>query len=250
MLYNISKIKLDQTKRFELNQITQRIYKQNLFLQSFSFFGTILVHERYINKIKQTVEIPFYLLLYKLIESPVFHLLPAKPNFHPDHNDWQSVHQSERNDLIHLSALKLRMPVFTTAVTNCWITPNVPKLRPQIYTHNRSSRPRAGTPRRLRPRVKVFYDLPVRHARPLQVVRLNRCSAMLASFFFFFSQKRSRLWIMTVSIIKGRYDLRLNRKGSGLVHLVWQIIRRKDRATDFHKSFSEMTQLGSLFSIT
>lgn len=77
MLYNISKIKLDQTKRFELNQITQRIYKQNLFLQSFSFFGTILVHERYINKIKQTVEIPFYLLLYKLIESPVFHLLPA-----------------------------------------------------------------------------------------------------------------------------------------------------------------------------
>lgn len=118
------------------------------------------------------------------------------------------------------------MPVFTTAVTNCWITPNVPKLRPQIYTHNRSSRPRAGTPRRLRPRVKVFYDLPVRHARPLQVVRLNRCSAMLASFFFFFSQKRSRLWIMTVSIIKGRYDLRLNRKGSGLAHLVWQIIRR------------------------
>ena len=75
MLYNISKIKLDQTKRFEL---TQRIYKQTYFYkQSFSFFGTILVHERYINKIKQTVEIPFYLLLYKLIESPVFHLLPA-----------------------------------------------------------------------------------------------------------------------------------------------------------------------------
>lgn len=248
MLYNISKIKLDQTKRFEL---TQRIYKQTYFYkQSFSFFGTILIHERYTNKIKQTVEIPFYLLLYKLIESPVFHLLPAKPNFHSDHNDWQSVHQSERNDLIHLSALKLRMPVFTTAVTNCWITPNVPKLRPQIYTHNRSSRPRAGTPRRLRPRVKVFYDLPVRHARPLQVVRLNRCSAMLASFFFFFSQKRSRLWIMTVSIIKGRYDLRLNRKGSGLAHLVWQIIRRGDRATDFYKSFSETTQLGPLFSIT
>lgn len=54
---------------------------------------------------------------------------------------------------------------------------------------------------------------------------------------------------MTVSIIKGRYDLRLNRKGSGLAHLV-QIIRREDRITDFYKSFSETTQLGPLFSIT
>lgn len=54
---------------------------------------------------------------------------------------------------------------------------------------------------------------------------------------------------MTVSIIKGRYDLRLNRKGSGLAHLV-QIIRRGDRITDFYKSFSETTQLGPLFSIT
>lgn len=156
-------------------------------------------------------------ILFFLIITQIF--LFSNQNFHLNHNDWQNCSSKwEKRSYSFIHAKTSKMLVFTTAVTNCWITSNVLQLSLQIYTHNRSSRPR-GTPRRLRPRVKLFYDLPVRHALPLQVVRrivATPCSPVFF-FFFFSSQKRSRLWIMTVSIIKGRYELRLNRKGSGLI---------------------------------